>query len=72
MTEKSIEDHILKDKKILDDPLVSSQSRRHVEEELGALERYHARHPEDQHDPTALELYCDDNPGAIECKIHDN
>jgi hypothetical protein len=72
MTEKSIEDHILKDKKILDDPLVSSQSRRHVEEELEALERYHARHPEDQHDPTPLELYCDDNPGAIECKIHDN
>ena len=67
----NIYDHIDKDKKILDDPLISSQARRHVEDELGSLERYHARHPEDEHDPTSLELFCDDNPNANECKIFD-
>ena len=51
--------------------MASSQSRRHIEEELESLERYHARHPEDEHDPTPFELYCDDNPDAIECKIFD-
>ena len=29
--EKSIEDHIQKDKKILDDPTISPQQRRHIE-----------------------------------------
>jgi hypothetical protein len=69
---ESIETHIQKDRRILEDPMVSSQSRRHVEEELEQLERYAAKHPEDHHDPSPLELYCDENPGAIECKIHDN
>lgn len=68
---ENIQQHIERDRKILDDPLVSSQSRRHAEEELESLERYHARHPEDDHDPTALELYCDDNPEALECKVFD-
>jgi len=69
--EQSITQHIERDKKILDDPLMSSQSRRHVEEELEALEKYHERHPEDDHDPSSLELYCDANPSASECKVFD-
>jgi hypothetical protein len=68
---ENIYKHIEHDKKILDDVMASSQSRRHIEEELESLERYHARHPEDEHDPTPFELYCDDNPDAIECKIFD-
>jgi len=68
---KNIQDSIKKDKKILDDPLVSAQSRRHVEEELEQLQRYHERHPEEEHTPSPLELYCDDNPNAKECKIFD-
>lgn len=71
MSDKTIDDHIQHDKKILDDPLVSSQSRRHAEEELEQLEKYKARHPEDLHDPTPLELYCDQYPEASECKIYD-
>ena len=67
----SIKDHINRDKKILDDPLVSSQSRRHIEEELESLERYYSRHPEDDRDPSCLEMFCDENPDAIECKIFD-
>ena len=66
-----INTHIQTDKRILDDPQVSAQSRRHIEEELESLERYAADHPEDDHDPSALELYCNDNPEALECKIYD-
>lgn len=52
--------------------MASSQSRRHAEEELEALERYHQAHPNDDHDPSPLELYCNDNPEALECRIYDN
>ncbi|MFZ9353421.1 MAG: CP12 domain-containing protein [Candidatus Nanopelagicales bacterium] len=69
---ENIQKHIDHDKKVLDDPLSSSQARRHVEEELEALEAYHARHPEDDHDPTPLELYCDANPDAPECRIFED
>jgi hypothetical protein len=68
----SVEKHIEHDKKILDDPLVSPQSRRHTEEELGALEKWVENHPNDHHDPSPLELYCDSNPEALECRIYEN
>ena len=69
---ENIHDHIKKDVKILDDPMTSSQARRHIEEELEALERFVKNHPDDDHDPTALELYCDSNPGALECRIYED
>jgi hypothetical protein len=73
---ESIEKHIEKDKEILQNPLTSPQQRRHVEEELHELEVYVENHKEeikagDHHDPTALELYCEVEPGAPECKIFD-
>ena len=68
----NIDQHIQKDKEILDDPQTSPQARRHTEEELEALEAYKLNHPEDQHDPTPLELYCDTHPDAAECKIYDD
>jgi hypothetical protein len=67
----TIDQHIQKDVEILNDPTTSSQSRRHIEEELVALESYKANHPEDSHDPTTLELYCDANPDALECRIYE-
>jgi hypothetical protein len=69
---ENIEAHIAKDKEILDNPQTSPQQRRHIEGELHDLEEYAERHPEDHHDPSPLELYCDQEPGAPECKIHDN
>jgi hypothetical protein len=69
---ENIQKHIEHDRKIVDDAMASSQSRRHAEEELESLERYHASHPEDEHDPTPLELYCNDNPSALECRIYEN
>jgi len=68
---ENIQKHIQRDKEILDDPQTSPQARRHTEEELESLKRYAERHPEDEHDPSPLELYCDDNPDAIECKKFD-
>ena len=69
---ESIEKHIQADESILQDPLISKQQRRHVEQELKELKVYQENHPEDHHDPTPLELYCEMEPGAPECKTHDN
>ena len=73
---ESIEKHIEKDKQILQDPTVSPQQRRHVEEELHELEVYVENHKEeieagDHHDPTALELYCEVEPAlqSVKCMI---
>ena len=68
----SIEQHIQRDREILEDPTISPQSRRHIEGELESLEKYHENHPEDLHDPTPLELYCDAHPDALECRIYDD
>jgi archaellum component FlaG (FlaF/FlaG flagellin family) len=68
----TIDQHIQKDVEILNDPTTSPQSRRHTEEELAALEAYKANHPEDSHDPTTLELYCDANPNARECRVYED
>ena len=68
----NIDQHIQKDKEILDNPQTSPQSRRHTEEELAALEAYKVNHPGEEHDPTPLELYCDTHPDAAECKIYDD
>ena len=68
----NIDQHIQKDKEILDNPQTSPQARRHTEEELAALEAYKVNHPGEEHDPTPLELYCDTHPDAAECKIYDD
>jgi len=68
----NIDQHIEKDKQLLDDPTISPQTRRHTAEELQALESYKEHHPEDSHDPTPLELYCDSHPDALECRIYED
>lgn len=68
----NIGQHIEKDKQILEDPMISPQQRRHIEGELEELEHYHANHPEDNHDPTPLELYCDTHPDALECRVYED
>jgi hypothetical protein len=68
----NIDQHIQKDEDILSDPMISPQSRRHTEEELEALKLYKVNHPNDDHDPTPLELYCDTHPDAAECKFYED
>lgn len=69
---EDINQHINKDKELLDDATLSPQMRRHIEAQLTSLERYREEHPEDSHDPTDLELYCNENPDANECRIYED
>ena len=74
---ESLEKHIEVDKKILEDPTTSPQARRHIESELHELEIYAKNHKKeieagDHHDPTALELFCEVEPDADECRIYDD
>ena len=53
---KSIEDHIKKDKELLDDPTTSPAARRHIKDELHDLIEYEEHHHDeivagDHHDP---------------------
>lgn len=69
---ESIEKHIKKDKEILENPTISPQYRRHIQSELSDLETYHDNNPDDHHDPTPLEMYCDQNPESDECRIYED
>ena len=70
--EKSLQQHINDDRDELDNPNTSSQRRRHLEGELDSLEKYKLNHPDEDHDPTPLELYCDENPDALECRVYED
>jgi len=72
MSEKSLQQHINDDKDQINDPNTSGQRRRHLEDELDHLERYQANHPDTDYDPTAFEIYCDENPDALECRIYED
>jgi hypothetical protein len=73
----SIESHIKKDQEILENPTISPQQRRHIEGELTELNVYVKNHKKDieagdHHDPTPLELYCEMEPDADECRIYED
>ena len=51
---------------------MGSQRKRHIESELDSLEKYQANHPDTDHDPSSLELFCDENPEADECRIYED
>ena len=70
--ERSIQQHINNNKDELYNQELSSQRRRHLEGELDSLEKYQANHPDEDHDPTPLELFCDEHPSASECKIYED
>lgn len=72
MEEKSLQQHINDDKDELNNSNINPQRRRHIEDELDQLERYQANHPDSDHDPNPLELFCDSNPDALECRIYDD
>lgn len=70
--DRTLQQHINDDRDELDNPNTSSQRRRHIEDELDALEQYQLNHPDEDHDPNPLELFCDTHPDAAECKIYDD
>ena len=71
---KSIDEHIAKDQ----DKIAEARAKgdeamvRHLEEELESLKEFKDHHPADDHDPTSLEMYCENNPEAAECRIYDD
>ena len=71
---KSIDEHIKKDQSEIESAraLGDEAKVRHLTEELQSLEEYKEHNPEDKHDPTSLELYCDANPEADECRVYDD
>ncbi len=44
----------------------------HLQKELADLQAYKTHHPNEQKDPTPLEVYCDLNPQAPECLVYDD
>ncbi len=72
MEKRTLSQHIDNDKRELDDSNISPQRRRHLGDELKDLEKYRENHPNDEHDPTPLELYCDSNPDSLECRIYED
>ena len=69
--EKSLQQHINDDRDELDNPNTSGQRRRHLEDELDALEQYQVNHPDEDKDPNPFELYCDTHPDALECRVYE-
>jgi len=77
MSDRTIEQHIDDDRDELEKGSISPQRRRHIADELKHLERYANEHKKDieagdHHDPTAFEMYCDENPEADECRIYED
>jgi hypothetical protein len=68
---RSLQQHINDDRDELDNPNTSGQRKRHLEDELNSLEQYQSNHPDTNHDPNPLELYCDLNPESPECKFYE-
>ena len=69
---RTLQQHINNNRDQLDNSNTSSQRRRHLEDELYALEQYELNHPDEDHDPNTLELFCDTNPEAPECRIYED
>ena len=72
---KSIEIHIAKDREELAKAQASGDEAkvRHYATELEGLETYRkATIPREHKDPTSLEVHCDLNPDAPECRVYDD
>jgi hypothetical protein len=69
---RTLQQHINDDRDEIDNPNTSGQRRRHLEDEVDSLEQYQVNHPDEDHDPTSLELYCDTHPDALECRVYED
>ena len=71
---KTIDEHIKKDESEIQEAKAQGNDSKlhHLEDELNSLKEYKEHHPEDKHDPNALELFCDANPDEPECLVYDD
>ena len=77
MSDRTIEQHIDDDRNELEQGSISPQRRRHIADELDHLQRYADEHKKDieagdHHDPTPLELFCEMEPDADECRVYED
>jgi hypothetical protein len=70
--DRTLQQHINDDRDELDKSNTSGQRRRHLEGELNSLEKYQANHPDTDHDPSGFEMYCDEHPDALECRVYED
>ncbi len=70
----TIDEHIQKDQSEIQSAKDHGNTAkvRHLTEELNSLKEYKEHHPDDKHDPNALELFCDANPDEPECLVYDD
>ena len=66
-----ITEYVTNIKKEIDDSSINKQRKRHLEDELILLNSYQENHPEIENLPSALELFCDMNPNALECRRYE-
>lgn len=69
--EQDINRHIDRNKDQIEDSNTSSQRRRFLESELESLIKYKENHPNKTSDPSPLDLFCNENPEAPECRIYE-
>ncbi|TGG91174.1 MAG: hypothetical protein ERJ67_08480 [Aphanocapsa feldmannii 277cV] len=70
----TIDEHINKDQFEIEKAKAEGNTKAvaHFEGELASLKEYKEHHPDDSHDPTPLEVYCDANPDADECRLYED
>lgn len=62
---------VLEIQRELDLGLCSRQRRKYLEDELERLLAYQEAHPTQEETPTSFQLYCFENPEALECRVFD-
>jgi len=56
----------------LENSSMNSQRRRYLQNYLQEILEYQKNNPHNKEVPTSLELFCDLNPNALECRIYDD
>jgi len=71
---KTIDEHIQKDQEEFLKALAEHNDGkvRHLTEELQWLLDHKKQFPDDTHDPSPLELFCEQNPDEPECLVYDD
>jgi hypothetical protein len=69
--DSDITQHINRNKDQIEDSNTSSQRRRFLESELESLIKYKEKYPNKTEDPSPLDLFCNENPDAPECRIYE-
>ena len=67
-----LKEHIIKIAEELEKYSENTQRQRYLKSYLEELLKYQENNSSDTETPTPLELYCQSNPSALECRIYDD